>query len=161
MSHRNKAIALAMLLSLVYLLAGQSLGAVASTPSLTISQLVTSGQTVTLQAPSGDYYYQWTADADGATIGQATTRSFSFRAPQVTQEEGSKGVTISLYIRTKEGGCVNQTSTTINVYSLPVCGIGGPAFVGPYETATYSYTGGTTGSKLTYEWSVEIGRAHV
>jgi len=155
MSHRNKAIASAMLLSLVYLLAGLSLGAVATTPGLTVSQLVTSGQTVTLQAPSGDYIYQWTADTGGATIGQATTRSFSFKAPLVTQEEGSKAVTISLYIRTIEGGCVNQTSTTINVYSLPVCGIGGPSSVGPYDTATYSYTGGTTGSRLTYEWNVD------
>lgn len=143
-----------MFLSLVYLLAGLSLGAVAAPPSLAISQLVTSEQTVTLKAPSGDYYYQWTADTGGATIGQATTQSFSFKAPLVTQDEGSKEVTISLYIRTKEGGCVNQTSTTINVYSLPVCGISGPAQVGPYETATYTYSGGT-GGKTTFVWSVD------
>ncbi len=154
MSYRNKAIALVMLLSLVYLLAGLSLGAVAAPPSLTINQLVTSEQTVTLKAPSGDYYYQWTADTGGATIGQATTQSFSFKAPLVTQDEGSKAVTISLYIRTKEGGCVNQTSTTINVYSLPVCGISGPISVGPYETATYSYSGGTSG-KTTFVWNVD------
>jgi uncharacterized repeat protein (TIGR01451 family) len=141
-----------MLLSLVYLLTGSSLGAVA--PSLTINQLVTSEQTVTLQAPSGDYYYQWTAETGGATISQATSQSFSFKAPLVTQDEGSKAVIISLYIRTKEGGCVNQTSTTINVYSLPVCGISGPAQVGPYETATYSYSGGTSG-RTTFVWSVD------
>ncbi|MCX6673295.1 MAG: hypothetical protein NTY37_05910 [Methanothrix sp.] len=153
MSYRNKAIALVMLLSLVYLLAGSSLGAVA--PSLAVNQLVTSGQTVTLQAPSGDYLYQWTAVTGGSTIGAGTARSFSFRAPLVSQDEGSKAVTISLFIRTKEGGCVNQTSTDINVYSLPVCGIGGPGEVGPYETATYSYTGGTTGSRLTYVWNID------
>jgi uncharacterized repeat protein (TIGR01451 family) len=143
-----------MLLSLVYLLAGLSLGAVAAPPSLAINQLVTSEQTVTLQAPSGDYYYQWTAETGGAIIGQGATQSFSFKAPLVTQDEGSKAVTISLFIRTRAGGCVNQTSTTINVYSLPVCGISGPAQVGPYETATYSYSGGT-GGKTTFVWNVD------
>ncbi len=156
MSYRNKAITSVIQLAIIYLLLLLSSSVVSgAVAGLTINQLVTSEQTVTLQAPSGDYYYQWTADTGGATIGQATTRSFSFKAPRVTQDEGSKAVTISLYIRTKEGGCVNQTSTTINVYSLPVCGIGGPATVGPYETATYSYTGGTTGSKLTYVWSID------
>ncbi|MFA6372395.1 MAG: hypothetical protein WCW68_07205, partial [Methanothrix sp.] len=154
MSYSNKAIALVMLLSLVYLLAGLSLGAVAAPPSLAVNQLVTSGQTVTLQAPSGDYYYQWTAVTGGATIGAGTAQKFSFSAPLVSQDEGSKAVTISLFIRTKEGGCVNQTSTDINVYSLPVCGISGPAQVGPYETAAYSYTGGTTG-KTTFVWNVD------
>ncbi|MDD4446885.1 MAG: hypothetical protein PHN61_04325, partial [Methanothrix sp.] len=130
------------------------MGLAGAQAGLTINQLVTSEQTVTLQAPSGDYYYQWTAETGGATISQATSQSFSFKAPLVTQDEGSKAVTISLYIRTKEGGCVNQTSTTINVYSLPVCGIGGPTQVGPYETATYSYSGGTTG-RTTFVWSVD------
>lgn len=152
MSHRNNAIALAMFLSMVYLVMGASLGAAA--PSLAVNQLVTSGQTVTLQAPSGDYLYQWTAVTGGSTIGAGTAQKFSFKAPLVSQDEGSKAVTISLYIRTKEGGCVNQTSTDISVYSLPVCGISGPAQVGPYETATYSYTGGTSG-KLTFEWNVD------
>jgi hypothetical protein len=155
MSYRSKAITSIIQLALVYLLLLLSSGLAGAQAGLAINQLVTSGQTVTLQAPSGDYYYQWTAETGGATIAQATTRSFSFKAPLVTQDEGSKAVTISLYIRTKEGGCVNQTSTTINVYSLPVCGISGPAQVGPYETATYSYTGGTTGSRLTYVWSVD------
>jgi uncharacterized repeat protein (TIGR01451 family) len=148
----NKAIASLMFFSLIYLLVGSSLGATA--PTLAVNQLVTSGQTVTLQAPSGDYLYQWTAVTGGATIGQGAARSFSFRAPLVSQAEGSKAVTISLYIRTKEGGCVNQTSTDINVYSLPVCGIGGPAQVGPYETAAYTYTGGT-GGKTTFVWNVD------
>jgi len=152
MSYHSKAITLVMLLSLVYLLTGSSLGA--AVPSLAVTQLVTSGQTVTLQAPTGDYLYQWTAVTGGATIGQGAARSFSFKAPLVSQDEGSKAVTISLYIRTKEGGCVNQTSTDINVYSLPVCGIGGPVQVGPYETAAYSYTGGT-GGKLTFVWNVD------
>ena len=141
-----------MFLSLVYLLVGSSLGAVA--PSLAVNQLVTSGQTVTLQAPSGDYLYQWTAVTGGSTIGAGTARSFSFKAPLVSQDENSKAVTISLFIRTKEGGCVNQTSTDINVYSLPVCGISGPAQVGPYETAAYSYTGGT-GGRTTFVWNVD------
>ncbi len=154
MLYRNKAITSVILLALVYLLLLLSLGVAGGQAGLTINQLVTSGQTVTLQAPSGDYYYQWAAETGGATIGQGTARSFSFRAPLVTQDEGSKAVTISLYIRTKAGGCVNQTSTTINVYSLPVCGISGPAQVGPYETATYSYTGGTSG-KLTFVWNVD------
>jgi len=152
MSYHSKAITLVMLLSLVYLLTGSSLGAVA--PSLAVNQLVTSGQTVTLQAPTGDYLYQWTAVTGGATIGQGAARSFSFKAPLVSQDEGSKAVTISLYIRTKEGGCVNQTSTDINVYSLPVCGISGPAQVGPYETAAYSYSGGT-GGRTTFVWNVD------
>ncbi len=152
MSYHSKAITLVMLLSLVYLLTGSSLGAAA--PGLAVNQLVTSGQTVTLQAPSGDYLYQWTAVTGGATIGQGAARSFSFKAPLVSQDESSKAVTISLFIRTKEGGCVNQTSTDISVYSLPVCGISGPAQVGPYETAAYSYTGGT-GGKLTFVWNVD------
>jgi uncharacterized repeat protein (TIGR01451 family) len=152
MSYHSKAITLVMLLSLVYLLTGSSLGAVA--PSLAVNQLVTSGQTVTLQAPSGDYYYQWAAVTGGTTIGQGAARSFSFKAPLVSQDEGSKAVTISLYIRTKAGGCVNQTSTDINVYSLPVCGISGPAQVGPYETGAYSYTGGT-GGRTTFVWNVD------
>jgi len=154
MSYRHKAIASVIQLTLVYLLLLLSLGLASAQAGLTINQLVTSEQTVTLQAPSGDYYYQWTAEIGGANIGQATTQSFSFKAPLVTQDEGSKAVTISLYIRTKEGGCVNQTSTTINVYSLPVCGISGPAQVGPYETATYSYSGGTSG-RTTFVWSVD------
>ena len=154
MSYRDKAITSAMLLALVYLLLLLSLGLAAAQGGLSINQLVTSGQTVTLQAPSGDYLYQWAAVTGGATIGQGSARGFSFKAPLVSQDESSKTVTVSLYIRTKEGGCVNQTSTDISVYSLPVCGIDGPADVGPYETATYTYTGGTTG-KLTYEWNVD------
>jgi hypothetical protein len=154
MLYRNKAINSVMLLALVYLLLLLSLGVAAAQASLTINQLVTSGQTVTLQAPSGDYYYQWAAVTGGATIGQGAARSFSFKAPLVSQDEGSKAVTISLYIRTKAGGCVNQTSTDINVYSLPVCGISGPAQVGPYETGAYSYTGGT-GGRTTFVWNVD------
>jgi uncharacterized repeat protein (TIGR01451 family) len=143
-----------VILTLVYLLVGPSLGAIAAPSSLALNQLITSGQTVTLQAPSGDYLYQWTAVTGGSTIGAGTAQEFSFSAPLVSQVEGSKTVTISLYIRTKEGGCVNQTSADISVYSLPVCGISGPEQVGPYDTATYSYTGGTAG-KLTFEWNVD------
>ncbi|VVB72855.1 Uncharacterised protein [uncultured archaeon] len=152
MSYRNKAIAFSVFSMMICLLVGTALGVVS--PALTISQLVTSGQSVTLQAPSGDYLYQWTAVEGGSTIGAGTSQKFTFLAPQVTQEEGSKTVTISLFIRTTEGGCVNQTSTDINVYSLPVCGIGGPAQAGPYDVATYSYVGGTTGT-LTYAWNVD------
>ncbi|MDD1761285.1 MAG: hypothetical protein LUQ59_03550, partial [Methanothrix sp.] len=133
---------------------GDSLGAVATPPALTINQLVTSGQTVTLKAQTGDYLYQWTAKTGGATIGEGTTQTFSFTAPLVSQEEGSKAVTIYLYIRTTEGGCVNQTSTDINVYALPVCGISGPELVGPYDVSTYTYSGGTTG-QLTFEWTAD------
>lgn len=129
-------------------------GAVVAPPALTVGQLVTSEQMVTLQAPSGDYIYQWTAETGGSTIGAGTAQKFLFRAPAVSQEESSKTVTISLFIRTTEGGCVNQTSTDIQVYSLPVCGIDGPVQVGPYDSATYSYSGGTSG-KLTFEWNVD------
>jgi uncharacterized repeat protein (TIGR01451 family) len=152
MSNRYKAIALLLLLTLVYLV-GPSLGA--PVPSaLTVNQLVTSEQTVSLQAPSGDYLYQWTAESGGSTIGAGTAQKFSFRSPKVSQDEGSKTVTISLFIRSIEGGCVNQTTTNIQVYSLPVCGINGPAQVGPYDTATYTYTGGTSGT-LTFEWNID------
>ena len=130
MSYRHKAITSVIQLTLVYLLLLLSLGLASAQAGLTINQLVTSEQTVTLQAPSGDYFYQWTAETGGAIIGQGSTQSFSFKAPLVTQDEGSKAVTISLFIRTRAGGCVNHTSTTINVYSLPVCGISGPAQVG-------------------------------
>jgi uncharacterized metal-binding protein YceD (DUF177 family) len=153
MSFRIKALALSIFLLLVFLMVGPAPGVVA-VPTLTISQLVTSGQTVTLQAPSGDYLYQWTAESEGANIGAGTSQKFTFTAPLVTQEEGSKAVTVSLYIRTIEGGCVNQSTTDINVYSLPVCGIGGPEQVGPYDVATYSYTGGTEG-QLTFVWSID------
>ncbi|MCK9564751.1 MAG: hypothetical protein M0Q43_01725 [Methanothrix sp.] len=154
MSYRNKGITSVILIALIYLLFLSSVSLAAAQASLAVNQLVTSGQTVTLQAPSGDYYYQWTAVTGGATIGLGSAQKFSFSAPLVSQDEGSKAVTISLFIRTKEGGCVNQTSTDINVYSLPVCGISGPAQVGPYETAAYSYTGGTTG-KTTFVWNVD------
>ena len=152
MSNRYKAIALLLLLTLVYLV-GPSLGA-AVPSALTVNQLVTSEQTVSLQAPSGDYLYQWTAESGGSTIGAGTAQKFSFRSPKVSQDEGSKTVTISLFIRSIEGGCVNQTTTNIQVYSLPVCGINGPAQVGPYDTATYTYTGGTSGT-LTFEWNID------
>ena len=62
MSYRNKAITSVIQLALVYLLLLLSLGVASAQAGLTINQLVTSEQTVTLQAPSGDYYYQWTAD---------------------------------------------------------------------------------------------------
>ncbi|MDQ1262019.1 MAG: hypothetical protein QG575_1200, partial [Euryarchaeota archaeon] len=153
MSSHSKAIVISLFLVLVILLSGDSLGVVA-TPTLTINQLVTSGQTVTLQAPSGDYLYTWTAETGGSNIGTGTAQKFSFTAPLVSQEDGSKVVTVFLFIRTKEGGCVNQTSTDINVYSLPVCGISGPESVGPYDLSTYTYAGGTTG-QLTYEWSLD------
>lgn len=154
MSLRNQAIISAILLATICLLVCPAFGAAAASPGLSVSQLVTSGQTVTLQAPSGDYIYQWTAVTGGSTIGAGTAQKFTFTAPQVSQEEGSKAVTISLYIRTKEGGCVNQTTTDINVYSLPVCGISGPEQVGPYEASTYSYSGGT-GGKLAFLWTVD------
>ena len=51
---RDKAIVSVTFLALVYLMVGSSLGVVAAPPGLAINQLVTSGQTVTLQAPSGD-----------------------------------------------------------------------------------------------------------
>jgi len=136
------------------MLACPAFGVVAVPPALSISQLVTSGQTVTLQAPPGDYYYQWTAMTGGYTIAAGTDQKFSFTVPQVSQEEGSRAVTISLFIRSKEGGCVNQTANDINVYPLPVCGISGPETAGPYDTSTYSYSGGTAGM-LTFEWTVD------
>ncbi|HOK58885.1 MAG TPA: hypothetical protein PK659_07400 [Methanothrix sp.] len=118
------------------------------------NKLVVSGETVTLQAPEGDYIYAWSAVVDGRTIAQGEDRVFTFTAPTVTQEEGSKVVTVDLLIRTKVGGCVNQATGKITVYPMPVCGIGGPEEVTAEETATYRYTGGTDG-KLTYEWSVD------
>ncbi|MGB9902681.1 DUF7507 domain-containing protein [Methanothrix sp.] len=118
------------------------------------NKLVVSGESVTLQAPDGDYIYEWSAVVDGKTIAQGDARVFTFTAPTVTQEEGSKVVTIDLLIRTKVGGCVNQATGEITVYPMPVCGIEGPEEVTAEETATYRYTGGTEG-KLTYEWSVD------
>ncbi len=153
MSSHSKAIVISLFLVLVILLTGDSLGVVA-TPTLTINQLVTSGQTVTLQAPSGDYLYTWTAETGGSNIGTGTAQKFSFTAPLVSQEDGSKVVTVYLYIRTIEGGCVNQTSTDISVYALPVCGISGPGLVGPYDVSTYTYSGGTTG-QLSFVWTVD------
>lgn len=153
MSSHRSAIVISILLMLVILFTGDSLSVVAP-PSLTISQLVTSGQIVTLNAPQGDYYYQWAADTEGSLIGTGTARTFSFTAPLVSQEDGSKQVHIYLYIRTIEGGCVNETNTTLNVYPLPVCGIDGPESVGPYDVSTYTYSGGTTG-QLTFEWTVD------
>ena len=54
MSSHRSAIVISILLMLVILFTGDSLSVVAP-PSLTISQLVTSGQIVTLYAPQGDY----------------------------------------------------------------------------------------------------------
>ncbi|NPV62750.1 MAG: hypothetical protein HPY61_09000 [Methanotrichaceae archaeon] len=146
-------LAILVLLGLAFMLGAPTSGVVA-VPGLTINQLITSGQSVTLQAPEGDYYYEWTADVGGATIASGDEQRFTFTAPQVTQDEGSKTMIVTLLMRTVEGGCVNSASTDVNVYPLPVCGIGGPAEVGPYEKTTYSYTGGTTGT-ITYEWSVD------
>ncbi|MDI9616246.1 MAG: hypothetical protein QFX31_02600 [Methanothrix sp.] len=118
------------------------------------NKLVVSEETVTLKAPEGDYIYDWSAEADGKIFAQGDSQVFTFKAPKVTQEEGSKVVTINLLIRTKVGGCVNQATGEITVYPMPVCGMEGPEEVTAEETATYRYTGGTAG-KLTYEWSVD------
>jgi len=139
-----------VLVGLVLMLGQAAFGSAAG-QGLSITQLVTSGQSVTLQAPSGDYYYEWTADVKGKNIGAGSEQRFTFTAPETTQDET---LTVTLLIRTIEGGCVNSASTSINVYPLPVCGIGGPSEAGPYERAKYSYTGGTTGT-LTYVWSVD------
>ncbi|WP_369425080.1 DUF7507 domain-containing protein, partial [Methanothrix sp.] len=118
------------------------------------NKLVVSEEIVTLKAPEGDYIYDWSAEADGKIFAQGDSQVFTFKAPKVTQEEGSKVVTINLLIRTKVGGCVNQATGQITVYPMPVCGMEGPEEVTAEETATYRYTGGTAG-KLTYEWSVD------
>ena len=153
MSHRNIAIASIMLLPLVLLIILLSLGTAAA-QGITINQLVTSGQSVTLQAPAGNYLYQWSANWDGAQKVSGTSQKFVFTAPAVTQDVGQKTVTVTLLVRSVEGGCTNQSTGSFNVYSLPVCGIGGPATVGPYDSATYTYTGGTTGT-LTWQWDVD------
>ncbi|MCX8207662.1 MAG: hypothetical protein N3G75_07495 [Methanothrix sp.] len=118
------------------------------------NKLVVSEETVTLKAPEGDYIYDWSAEADGKIFAQGDSQVFTFKAPRVTQEDGSKVVTINLLIRTKVGGCVNQAAGMITVYPMPVCSIEGPEEATAEETATYRYTGGTAG-KLTYEWSVD------
>ncbi len=128
-------------------------GAVVAVGESTID-LITSGQSVTLQAPSGDYLYQWAADVDGSTIAQGSEQSFTFTAPTIADGNDIKTIKLFLLIRTIEGGCVNQTTAFLNVYALPACGISGPANLGPEENATYTYSGGTTGS-LQYQWSVD------
>ena len=153
MSHRNIATASIVLLPLLYLIILFSLG-FAAAQTITINQLVTSGQSVTLQAPAGNYLYQWSANWDGAQKASGTSQKFVFTAPTVTQEVGQKAITVFLLVRSVDGGCTNQTSGSFNVYSLPVCGIGGPATVGPYDSSTYTYAGGTTGT-LTWQWDVD------
>lgn len=118
------------------------------------NKLVVSEETVTLKAPEGDYIYDWSAEVDGKIIAQGDSQVFTFTAPKVTQEDGSKVVTVNLLIRTVVGGCVNQASGSITVYPMPVCSIEGPEEVTADETSTYRYTGGTEG-KLTYAWSVD------
>lgn len=118
------------------------------------NKLVVSEETVTLKAPEGDYIYDWSAEVDGKILAQGDSQVFTFTAPKVTEEDGSKVVTVNLLIRTVVGGCVNQASGEITVYPMPMCGIGGPEEVTAEETVTYTYTGGTKG-KLIYEWSVD------
>jgi hypothetical protein len=100
------------------------------------TDLVTSGQKVTLVAPSGDYLYQWTAEADGGTLALGDQQSFSFIAPDVSQTDQMKIVTVLMLIRSPKGGCVNQKAAEIPVYALPACGIGGPSSAGPENSLT-------------------------
>jgi len=141
-------------LVLIALIVLACLGWAQAVPVSSLTGLVTSGDTVTLQAPIGNYLYEWSAEVDGTVIASGSARIFTFTAPLVTQEEGSKSVVISQLLRTVEGGCVAETTATLMVYSLPVCGIDGPISAQAEEVATYSYNGGTTGT-LIYEWSVD------
>jgi len=118
------------------------------------SELITSGQSVTLQAPSGDYIYQWSAEVDGSTIAQGSSQTFAFTAPVIPNGTDKKTVTVFMLIRSIEGGCVNQTTVSLDVYGLPACGISGPVNPSPESKATYKYSGGSTGD-LKYEWSVD------
>jgi hypothetical protein len=120
----------------------------------TPAELITSGQTVTLQAPIGDYLYQWSAEVDGSAIAQGSSQSFTFTAPVIPEGSEKKTITMQMLIRTAEGGCVNQTTALLDVYSLPACGIAGPSRPSPEEKATYNYSGGSSGD-LKYEWSVD------
>ena len=88
-------------------------GAVVAVGESTID-LITSGQSVTLQAPSGDYLYQWAADVDGSTIAQGSEQSFTFTAPTIADGNDIKTIKLFLLIRTIEGGCVNQTTAFLN-----------------------------------------------
>jgi len=140
------AISVVNLIMLIFCIVGTTFGA--------DTDLVTTGQKVTLTAPSGDYLYQWTAEADGGTLALGDQQSFTFVAPDVSQTDQMKIVSVVMLIRSIKGGCVNQKTAEIPVYALPACGIGGPSSASPESSLTYSYEGGATG-KLSYEWSVD------
>lgn len=131
--------------------------------------IVESGQSVTYAGPEPKplayvndteerYLYDWAAEVGGVTIETGTDRIFTFTAPTVTPEEGTKGVTVSLLV-TDGFGCVNETTTTFTVYAPPGCGISGPGGVcEDSPTKVFSYSGeDTDSSSADFEFAWTIG----
>ncbi len=123
------------------------------------------GQVVTYQGPEpvqlefvaeAVYYYDWSAEVDGATIASGSDRVFNFTTPDVTPEEGTKTVTVLLLV-TDGYGCIAQTEECVIVYAIPTCGIGGPDSVcedSPVKEFYYSGEDPTT-AKFEFTWSVD------
>jgi hypothetical protein len=132
------------------------------------------GQVVTYQGPEPvqleyvenvTYYYDWSAEVDGSTIASGSDRNFSFTTPDVTPDEGTKIVTITLLV-TDGYGCIDETTDCLSVHALPACGIDGP--VGVCEESPikeFSYVGeDTTTADFTFVWTVEgtaVGTAEI
>jgi hypothetical protein len=123
------------------------------------------GQVVTYQGPEpvkleyvaeAVYYYDWSAEVDGATIASGSDRVFNFTTPAVTPEEGTKTVTVSLLV-TDGYGCIAQTEECVIVYAVPACGIGGPNSVCQDSPVKEFYYTGEDTTKATFEfaWSVD------
>jgi len=123
------------------------------------------GQVVTYQGPEpvkleyvaqAVYYYDWSAEVDGATIASGSDRVFNFTTPDVTPEEGMKTVTVTLLV-TDGYGCIAQTTECLSVYAIPTCGIGGPDSVCEESPVKeFYYTGeDTTTASFKFAWTVD------
>lgn len=130
----------------------------------------TPGQIVTYQGPAPvqldyvtnvTYYYDWSAEVDGATIDSGSNRNFSFTTPNVTSSEGIKTVTITLLV-TDGYGCIDQTSDCLAVHAIPECGIDGPEGVcEDSPTKEFSYVGeDTTTADFSFEWKIDDKDVH-
>ncbi len=123
------------------------------------------GQVVTYQGPEPvqleyvenvTYYYDWSAEVDGSTIASGSDRNFSFTTPDVTPDEGTKTVTVTLLL-TDGYGCIDRTSDCLAIHAIPVCGIDGPEGVcedSPIKE--FSYVGeDTTTADFAFDWKID------
>jgi hypothetical protein len=155
--HKYRTIAaLLALLALAVLIPGAS--AMVACPG------VAPGETVTFEGPDPVppayvdpdvyvYYYQWTAEANGATIDTGTDQSFKFTVPDVPSGAETLHIDITLLV-TDGYGCINEASDCLTAYAGPPCGISGDdSICEDSPETTYSYAEDPSG--LTFAWKID------